>query len=822
MPLAKKSPIIYSYWKELILITVFALSSSNTLNAQQIIVFDEFYKQPVFEVRFVQEGTVIATTDERGRCNLDSLKSNKPIKIFHPNYFALEIIKGDLNKSDTIWIREKVIDLDEEIVSASRFREVKQDVSKRVEVIRRTELDQMNQSNSADVLSASGNVFVQKSQLGGGSPVLRGFETNKVLLVVDGVPLNNAIYRGGHLQNVITIDQASLEKVEIVYGPGSVVYGSDALGGVMHFYTQSPEYSTDSKLLVKSRNYGRYFSAANGFAANSTLILGSKKWSSVTSFSYAQYDDLVQGSKRKSNYPNFGERGFYVERINDKDSVINNPNKNRQIGSGYSQYDILQKIGFKQNNFLEHKLNFQFSNSSDISRYDRLTQTKNGLPKFAEWYYGPQLRAMGSYELNFTKKTRMFDRLRVILSQQFIKESRHDRNFNSSFLNNRNEQVAVSSLLVDFEKLIKKQEVRYGISGSYNNVSSKAFVKNIVNDTTGDLDTRYPDGGSNVTSIAAYITDAWHINSKVIVNGGVRANYVNLNAVFKSKEFFPFPFDEAQVSNFAVNGNLGIVYLPNKILRIALSESSGFRAPNIDDIAKVFESVVETGSTQGKLVMPNPNLKPEYAYSTELSVGLRFDEKYQFTVLGYYTYINNLIAVLPSTFNGSDTILYNTNYVDVYSAQNANQGSIYGFEGTLKIQPFKNTILTSSLTYTKGQLTFNGAQQPLDHIPPLYGKTSIQQIIGNFRVEIYSLYNGWKRLKDYSNSGEDNLPYATADGMPSWFTLNAKVGWQLNKFFSVQAACENILDVNYRTFSSNISAPGRNWVFTVRINTFNK
>ena len=377
-------------------------------------------------------------------------------------------------------------------------------------------------------------------------------------------------------------------------------------------------------------------------------------------------------------------------------------------------------------------------------------------------------------------------------------------------------------MLLDFEKRINKQEVRYGISGSYNDVKSEAFVEDIMNDTTGNLDTRYPDGGSSMTSIAAYLTDAWHINNKWIVNGGVRANYVNLYAVFKSKEFFPFPFDKANTSNFAVNGNVGVVYLPNKILRFSFSESSGFRAPNIDDLAKVFESVIETNSEEGKLVIPNPELKPEYAYSTEFSVGLRFNEKYQFTVLGYYTFINNLIAILPSTFNGSDTILYNTNYVDVYSAQNANQGSIYGFESTLKVQPFKNTILTSSITYTKGKLTFNGSQQPLDHIPPLYGKTSIQQIIKKFRIEVYSLYNGWKRLKDYSNSGEDNLPYATADGMPSWFTLNAKLGWQINRFFSVQAACENIFDVNYRTFASNISAPGRNWIFTLRINTFNK
>ena len=183
------------YRNQLILLASFLILVVNTGFSQRVSVFDEYYKQPVFEVRFVQDGVLLATTDEKGQCNLENLKADKPIKVYHPNYFTIEVLKSDLNSMDTIWIREKVIDLDEEVVSASRFREVKQDVSKRIEIIRKTELDEMNQSNSADVLTASGNVFVQKSQLGGGSPVIRGFETNKVLLVVDGVPMNNAIYR---------------------------------------------------------------------------------------------------------------------------------------------------------------------------------------------------------------------------------------------------------------------------------------------------------------------------------------------------------------------------------------------------------------------------------------------------------------------------------------------------------------------------------------------------------------------------------------------------------------------------------------------------
>lgn len=89
---------------------------------------------------------------------------------------------------------------------------------------------------------------------------MRGFEANKVLLVIDGVRMNNAIYRGGHLQDVMTIDPNMLERTEVIFGPSSTMYGSDALGGVMNFYTKNAQFSSDDKLLVKVNAMVRYAS----------------------------------------------------------------------------------------------------------------------------------------------------------------------------------------------------------------------------------------------------------------------------------------------------------------------------------------------------------------------------------------------------------------------------------------------------------------------------------------------------------------------------------------------------------------------------------
>jgi hemoglobin/transferrin/lactoferrin receptor protein len=798
-------------------ILAIAVCMSSIVYSQKLQILDDYTKQPIANAKVIQNQKIY-TSDAIGLMDLTGITVPAEIMVEHPNYAAkvLQISNGELT---VVSLLEKTIDLDEVTVSSSRFLEKKSDVPKRIETIRNTELQRMNQSSTADVLASNGAVFVQKSQLGGGSPVIRGFETNKVLLVVDGVPLNNAIYRGGHLQNVLTIDAASLESVEIVYGPGSVVYGSDALGGVMHFHTIKPQFSETNSMLIKTNSYLRYFSAANGYSGHASLNLGWKRWSSFTSFTYSHFGDLIQGKKRNSKYPDFGERTFYVERINGVDSMLNNPNRNKQTGSAYSQYDIIQKIAFKQNDHVVHTLNMQLSNSSDIPRYDRLTQTKNDLPRFSEWYYGPQFRTLIGYDLSITKKRKLYDQVKVNLSQQWIEESRHDRAFKSDFLNHRTEKVRVSTLLFDLEKRLGKHEIRYGVFAKYDAVQSTATKQNIVVDTSGSLDTRYPDGGSSMSTGAIYLTDVMEISDKLILSGGIRANYVQLKAKFNDRTFYPFPYSQAKQDNSALNGNLGVILQPIKSLRISLTGSTGFRAPNIDDLAKVFESVVETGSTPGKLVVPNTNLKPETVYSGELGINYRYKDNIQVSALGYYSRIEHVIAILPATLNGSDTAFYNDNYVDVYSAQNANYGVIYGAEGSIKAQFLKHWIFASSINYTYGRLYADGEEKPLDHIPPVYGKTSIQFTWKKLHTEFFSQYSGWKRLADYSDSGEDNLAYATADGMPAWVTYNLRIGYQFNSKLSAQVACENILDKNYRTFASNISAPGRNFIFTLRLST---
>lgn len=797
------------------LFALFIFSSFLKMYAQTIEVIDNNTLMPIPSVEVFAKGNTskIMKTDHNGKVDISSFISAEEITFQSSKYKTVSYSINRLKEMNyLVYMIDNSNTLEEVVVSASKFEEKRKDVVQKIQVINATDLKNMNQSSTADVLSNSGNVLVQKSQQGGGSPIIRGFETNKVLIVIDGVRMNNAIYRGGHLQNVITLDNAIMDKVELVYGPGSVVYGSDALGGVMHFYTKNPLLSETENVKIKANAYSRYMSANTGFSEHVDISIGSNRFGSLTALTYSNYGNLKQGKHRNPFYGNFGSRPWYVERINGIDSLIINTDTNLQVGSGYTQIDLLQKFLFKQSDKISHTLNFQYSTSSNIDRYDRLTQVSVTKPKFGDWYYGPQKRFFSSYTLTINKKNKIYDNARIIIGYQNIEESRVDRRFKKEFENHQIEQLDIITFNTDFSKKTGGQELRYGVDAYYNKVNSSAFVKDILMDTTASISSRYPDGGSIMSSISAYMTHTWEISDKVILNDGVRFSNVQLNSKFIDHTFFPFPFDTVTQKNNAVNGNIGLVYMPCNSFRLTTGASSGFRAPNVDDLSKVFESV------QGSIIVPNPNLKPEYTFTYELGISQLIDKKVLISLNGYYTNYINALTVQPTTFNGQDSILYEGAMSKVTSTINAGKAYIYGLESSINGNLNDYLSLLGTFNYTYGRIVTDTTDYPLDHISPIFGKISFNVKVKKFRGELFMNYSGWKKLKDYNLIGEDNFAYATINGMPAWYTTNIRLTYQFNKFVSFQAACENIFDQNYRQFASNISAPGRNFIFTLRGN----
>ncbi len=766
------------------------------------------------------EKTTIITTNPKGQADITSL-GNGDIMFILAGYrtvtLSLQSIK-ELNNE--VKLTQSTMDLNEIVISASKFEEKKTDVAQQITVISDEIIRTANSQNTGDLLMQTGGIFVQKSQQGGSSPVLRGFEASRVLLVVDGIRMNNAIYRSGHLQNIITIDQNMLDRVEVVFGPGSVVYGSDALGGVMHFYSRKPTLSPDDKMLIKGNAFTRYSTANQEKTGHLDLNLGFKKFASLTSFTFSDFGDLRMGNIRNPFHGDWGKRKIYQTRIDGRDTTLKNDDFNIQIGSAYKQYDLTQKIRFEQNSTISHLLNVQYSNSTDVPRYDRLSEIKsNGDPNFAEWYYGPQKRLLTAYTLNLSNPNVAYDQARIILSYQDIEESRHTRRFKNNNKVSRIENVKVFALNADLMKKIQKHEVRYGIEGTHNTVMSKAKRINITNNTESPASTRYPDGGSTLTTMALYGTHAWEISDKFVTNAGLRFSYIDLNAKFDDKDsVMKFPFKTATQTNSALTGNIGLIYKPIPSLRVSTLFSSGFRSPNIDDLGKVFDS----NSAQRLVIVPNPNIKPEYTYNAEFGIQKTFDnDKLKLNLVTFYTIFDNAIVTDDFKFNGQDSILYDGVMSKVQANQNKNKAYLYGGSFTVAGDITKVFSVFGTVTYTYGRVRPQKAgetERPLDHIPPVYGRVGFQLGLNRFKGEFFTLFNGPKLLRDYSNNGEDNLQYATSQGMPAWFTLNIRTQYQIHKYVMLQAGVENILDTHYRHFASGISAPGRNLYLAIRAN----
>ena len=799
--------------KRTFLCAVLAIASLFIAHAQTITVKDLTTLEVISGASVYISANNIELPDFIGNTNNEGIiglpKHFGSFMITANGYEVKYIPTSEVSEGMDVFLVGSNVTLSQMVISVTRTVNKSEFVAQQVSSIQRKDIQFINPANAADLLAQTGTALIQKSQLGGGSPILRGFEANKVLYVVDGVRMNNAIYRGGHLQDILSLDPMAMENVEIVYGPSAVAYGSDALGGAMSFNTRSPRFTSGDRL-VRGNAMLRY-STADQSATHINLETSTERFATFTALSSNNFGDLRQGNIRNPNYPAFGARPWYVERINGRDSVITNSNPNVQVGSGYKQYDFIEKISFKQSNKLTHTLNIQYSTTNNVPRYDRLTQVTIENPRFGEWYYGPQTRSMVAYHATLSNGNKLYNSGRITLAWQNINQSRHDRLFNSPNLNNRLEKVQVYSVNADFSRSLgERTTANYGLEYYFNDITSTANSENILNGVQSPLDTRYANGGSNMSGTAAYGTAIFKATRKITLNAGLRYSLVNLSALFLDNSFFNFPFSDVNQSNRNLNGSIGIIVAPNSKWRVIALASTGFRAPNVDDLSKVFES------NAGNLIVPNNELKPEKVANIEATIERKFNGKTTLALNGYYMNYTNALTTGKAQFNGQDSIFYDGTLSPVYTTVNAAEAFIYGGNITFNSQVNDQFSMQSSVVYTYGRIQSNTGETPLDHIPPVYGKTGFTFQQQKFRGEFSVLYNGWKRIADYRLDAEDNEKYATPDGMPAWYTLNARGSYQLNEKFQLMVGLENILDANYRVFASNISGAGRNVTFTLR------
>jgi len=725
----------------------------------------------------------------------------------HPAFNTVIYPYAEIRDKKVIRLSKRNILFDEFIISATKSRESKQILPYKVSVLQREDLRTNPSQTAADILLETGNITVQKTQSGGGSPILRGFEANKILLVVDGVRMNNAIYRSGHLQNAITIDQAILDRTEVIFGPSSLIYGSDALGGVIHYYTKDPKLSENKNPIFSGDTYAQYSTANNGKVGHLDFNIGGEKFGSLTSITYKDLGNIRIGSNRNLFYGDWGKTLHYVKQMPDgSDSMFVNQNELIQHYTSYRQADFLQKFRYRQTEFIDWIINLQYSTSSDIDRLDKLNDyNSDGTLKYAEYYYGPQNRLLASVKNVNRNDNNFFTNATSIFAYQRIDEERVSRKFRSADRLTQLETVNVLSLNIDFLKVWDAdKKLNYGYDLIYNNVGSGAHYTDISTGMIIPAQTRYPSGGSHTLSSSIYGSYKKIFTDKLVLNAGLRYNYSLMQSVFNNPDL---PFDTTRINNGALTGSLSLVYHPSPMWQINGILSSGYRNPNVDDYGKI-------RAKDDYIIVPNPDIKPEYTYNAEAGISRVLEGFLRMDAVAYYTLITDAIVRTDYSLNGQDSMLYDGDLYKISANYNANLAHIYGVSLNVVSDLYNNIVMKASMNITKGRNLTDDV--PLGHIPPVFGRVSITYDYKKFRFESFVYYNGWKFADSFSPYGEDNEDEGTMFGYPSWWTFNINTSYRINDHLTARFAIENILDQFYKPFASAVSAPGRNFVFTLR------
>ncbi len=781
------------------------------LSAQQVVVVDETNSEPIAGVavfNLVKTKTNVSNLD--GIVSIERFQSFERIYFQHLSYHRESILKSKLR--DTIFLSPKSTSLNEIVISASKFEQSKKEVPQRIISIDANDIQQAMPQTSADLLAQSGRVFVQKSQLGGGSPMIRGFSTNRVLITVDGVRLNNAIFRGGNVQNVISINPFNVQTTEVILGAGSVIYGSDAIGGVMNFYTTSPQLSNSESPLVSTKSNLRYSSANSEKTAQIGLNIGLNKWGFHTSMSFSDFGDLRMGKTDVQEYLT----PFYVTHRNEQDMLIPNHNPRIQKFTNFNQFHAAQKILFKPSESLTFDFGLHYATTSDIPRYDRLVvQNSDQTLKYAEWNYGPQQWLLANFQLTkLSSRSNLYDKIKSTVAYQHFGESRISRKFDDVDQKRRTEAVEALSFNLDFEKTINdKTNLFYGAEYIYNKVNSEGVSLNVENNIIDRIASRYPDN-AQWTSLASYLSLKYKPSTELTFQSGIRYNMISIKAdLTPNAQFYDLPFTDANLNTSALTATAGLTWAQSKTLLWKFNTTTAFRAPNIDDVGKVFDS------QPGIVVAPNPSLSPEHAYGAELGLNLNFDDSLLLDFSYYYTYLDNAMTRDDFSINGVSELIYDGELSTIQAIQNTSKAWIYGFEVGLHARFSKALELTSQHSITKGrQKNANDRNMPVRHVAPAFGNAHIVWKHNKITLDGYVNYNARLSHEDISHELSSHLFAKDADGnpyAPSWLTFNLRTQYKFSDTISFVGAIENITNEGYRPFASGISAPGRNLIFSI-------
>ena len=661
---------------------------------------------------------------------------------------ALIISSNTAAQQQTV-VADSASKLKELVVTATRKKSESLLLPFTVNVLGRKTMDDYQFRTTPEAMMAMNGVFVQKTNHGGGSPFVRGVTGNQLLILTDGIRLNNSIFRYGPNQYLNTIDAYTINKIEVAKGTGSVQYGSDAIGGVINIISNNPEF-TNQKPLFTGKLISKYMTGDMEKTIRGEAAYSGQKFAILAGISKRNFGDIIGGDTTGKQSP-----------------------------SGYKEwaFDIKAKILLQKN--IELIMANQFLQQEQVPVYHKVR-----LENFRLNEMDPQQRLLSYARINVKSSTPLLKETEFTISFQQGKEGRSSLKNGSTSLRIEKDATATVGITADIVSVLNKiWTANSGIEIYRDRVTS---TRKDINTLTNIADIKrglYPDD-AKYGNYAVY--SLHHIRmGKWLVDGGLRYNTFDIAITDTS-------LGNIKISPSALVSNAAVLYCINKQQSAYISFSSGYRAPNIDDMGTL-------GIVDFRYEIPTADLHPEKSQHTEF--GYKFSsKKLNTTFAAYYMHLSDIITRVKAegqVING----------YPVYKKENTEAAFIKGFETEFNAEVTKHVYFSSGITYTYGQSL--SKKEPLRRIPPFNGRVAATYKNKNWFTAAECMFAA-KQNRLAQGDKDDNR--IGINGTAGWQIVDLYTGFKLS-VFNFNIGLQNIFNKDYRTHGSGINGVGRSgWV----------